>query len=194
MQTEFTEQELVYRLKSRDPEILEILYQMYSRSLGGVIKRIVMDKALAEDLLQETFIKIWRCAEQYDPARGRLFTWMINIARNNAVDTFRSKAYKKSARNVGLELNSQLIERVYPLNYNQYEAIGITKLLSCLNPPTKEVIRLFYIKGLTHKAIAEQLQQPIGTVKTRLRIGIIQLQKHLARDLAFYNNRRMAGL
>src|SRR5258705_3632734 len=102
-----TEPELVALLKERLQSAFNYLYDNYSGALYGVIVSIIQDKELSNDVLQEVFIKIWRQIEQYDPAKGRLFTWMINICRNASIDTLRSKGYHEQKQ------NRELTESVY---------------------------------------------------------------------------------
>ena len=90
-------------LKNREKIAVEALYDMYSSSLYGVISRIITDTATAEDVLQETFVKIWHSFSSYSTEKGRLFTWMVNIARNLAIDKIRSKDYKNQVKNQELE-------------------------------------------------------------------------------------------
>ena len=90
--TSYTEQELISLLKSRDNRAFGYLYDNYSAALFGIITQIVGDMELANDVLQEVFINVWRKIETYDPTKGRLFTWMLNIARNASIDILRSKS------------------------------------------------------------------------------------------------------
>jgi RNA polymerase sigma factor (sigma-70 family) len=94
-----TEEELVLALRNREKIAADALYDMYSSSLFGVISRIIIDTAVAEDVLQETFIKIWNSFSSYSAEKGRLFTWMVNIARNLSIDKVRSKDYKNQNKN-----------------------------------------------------------------------------------------------
>ena len=98
-----TEEDLVRALKDRDKIAIQALYDMYSGALLGVIFRIVQHSEVAEDLLQDTFIKIWHSADSYDSSKGRLFTWMINIARNLSIDKLRSKDFRNASKNQDIE-------------------------------------------------------------------------------------------
>src|ERR1700760_506121 len=103
----YTENELVQLLKERTQTAFGYLYENYSGALYNIVLSIVQDKELANDVLQEVFIKIWRQIEQYDPQKGRLFTWMVNISRNASIDTLRSKGYHTQKQ------NRELTESVY---------------------------------------------------------------------------------
>ena len=93
-----SEEELVLALRNREKIAVEALYDMYSSSLYGVISRIVIDVPVAEDVLQETFVKIWHSFSSYSTDKGRLFTWMLNLTKNLTIDTLRSKGYKKQSK------------------------------------------------------------------------------------------------
>lgn len=172
-----SEEELVHSLRNREKIAIEALYDMYSGSLLGVITRIVIDEAVAEDVLQETFIKIWNSFQSYSTEKGRLFTWMVNIARNMAIDKIRSKDFKNQNKNQELENNVTFIDEQVNTVYKP-ELMGIKDLVEKLKPEQKAILDLVYFKGYTHVEVAEELDVPLGTVKTRLRMAIIQLRKY----------------
>ncbi|ASU32746.1 RNA polymerase subunit sigma-70 [Mucilaginibacter xinganensis] len=150
---------------------------MYSSSLYGVISRIIIDTATAEDVLQETFVKIWHSFSSYSTEKGRLFTWMVNIARNLSIDKIRSKDFKNQNKNQELENNVTSIDEQRSTVYKP-ELLGIKELVETLKPDQKAILDLVYFKGYTHVEAAEELAVPLGTVKTRLRMAIQQLRKH----------------
>lgn len=164
-------------LRNREKIAIEALYDMYSASLFGVISRIVIDEPTAEDVLQETFLKIWNSFSGYSPEKGRLFTWMVNIARNLAIDKIRSKDFKNQNKNQELENNVTFIDEQKNTVYKP-ELLGIKDLVETLKPEHKSILDLVYFKGYTHVEAADELQLPLGTVKTRLRMAIQQLRKH----------------
>jgi len=172
-----TEEELVLALKNREKIAVEALYDMYSASLYGVISRIIIDTATAEDVLQETFVKIWHSFASYSTEKGRLFTWMVNIARNLAIDKIRSKDYKNQNKNQELENNVTFIDEQRNTVYKP-ELMGIKDLVQTLKPDQKVILELVYFKGYTHVEAADELGIPLGTIKTRLRMAIQQLRKH----------------
>jgi RNA polymerase sigma-70 factor (ECF subfamily) len=123
------EESLVKGLKNRDSSAINILYERYSAALYGVISRIINDDHLAEDVLQESFVKIWKNVDEYDLNRGRLFTWMLNICRNSAIDKMRSKGYKtamktQSDETVLYENPTKIYDSVKP------ETIGIREIVT----------------------------------------------------------------
>jgi len=172
-----TEEELVQSLRNREKIAVEALYDMYSSSLYGVISRIVVDTATAEDVLQETFVKIWHSFSGYSAEKGRLFTWMINIARNLAIDKIRSKDFRNQNKNQELENNVTFIDEQTNTVYKP-ELLGIKELVAMLRPEQKSILDLVYFKGYTHVEAADELGIPLGTIKTRLRMAIQQLRKH----------------
>jgi RNA polymerase sigma factor (sigma-70 family) len=172
-----SEQELVLALRQREKIAVEALYDMYSSSLFGVILRIVIDTAVAEDVLQDSFVKIWNSFPSYSTEKGRLFTWMVNIARNLAIDKIRSKDYKNQGKNRELENNVAFIDEQRNTVYKP-ELIGIKDIVDTLKPEQKSILDLVYFKGYTHVEAADELGVPLGTIKTRLRMAIMELRKH----------------
>lgn len=172
-----TEEELVHSLRNREKIAVEALYDMYSASLFGVIFRIVNETTLAEDVLQETFVKIWNSFSGYSTDKGRLFTWMVNIARNLAIDKIRSKDFRNQHKNQDIENTVHVIDEQQSTTYKP-ELLGIKDLVATLKPEQKSILDLVYFKGYTHVEVAEKLGIPLGTVKTRLRMAIQELRKH----------------
>ena len=167
----------MFSLRNREKIAIEALYDMYSASLYGVISRIITDTAAAEDVLQETFVKIWHSFSSYSTEKGRLFTWMVNIARNLAIDKLRSKDFKNQNKNQELENNVTFIDEQRNTVYNP-EVLGIKDLVQALKPDQKSILELVYFKGYTHVEAADELGIPLGTIKTRLRMAILELRKH----------------
>ena len=169
---------LVNGLQARNTAVLKTVYEKYSSALFGVITRIVNDDHLAEDILQEAFLKIWNNAESYEASKGRLFTWMMNICRNAAIDKMRSKGYKAgkkttSDETVLYENPTKIYDDIKP------DTIGIKDLVNKLKPEWKELVDLIYFKGYTHQEVADELDMPLGTVKTRLRSAITLLRQKI---------------
>lgn len=166
---------LVKQFQNKDQVAFKRLYGMYNKSIHGVVYNIVKDSDIADELMQDVFIKAWNKADTYSSKKGRFFTWILNIARNTAIDKTRSKAFKQSKQN----LNADFFVDVITSNDNldaSTDAIGIKKFVTNLGQKCKEVIELLYFKGFTQKEASEELQMPIGTVKTRNRSCIQQLR------------------
>ena len=169
----YSESELVRLLKQRGEQVFSYLYDHYSGALLSIIYNIVKDEDLANDVLQEVFVKIWRQAESYDSSKGRLFTWMLNIARNASIDTIRSKSFQNSQKNRELSENDYGAAGVSQLQVDQ---IGLRKLVHSLKEEHRVLIDLSYFQGFTQDEISKMLDIPLGTVKTRLRTALIQLR------------------
>jgi RNA polymerase sigma factor (sigma-70 family) len=170
----YQESELVLLLKQRQESAFNYLYDHYSGSLYSVVVSIVPDRELANDLLQEVFIKIWRQIETYDNTKGRLFTWMLNIARNASIDAVRSKNYQQSQQ------NKELTENVYDAGgsvQTNTDKIGLRKIVNNLKEEYRVLLELSYFEGYTQDEISKMLKVPLGTVKTRLRTALIQLKQ-----------------
>ncbi|MFA6275683.1 MAG: sigma-70 family RNA polymerase sigma factor [Pedobacter sp.] len=171
-----SEEELVNALKKQDTIAIKALYDMYSGALFGVISRIIQQTEVAEDVLQETFVKIWNSANSYDSSKGRLFTWMMNVARNLSIDKLRSKDFKNSNKNQDIENNVDFIDQQKKVSFNA-DTLGLKEMVTTLKPDFKNVLDMVYFKGYTHVETAEQLNLPLGTVKTRVRMAILELRK-----------------
>lgn len=171
-----SEPELVQAIRNRDKKGAEALYEMYSTALYGVIYRIIQHEEIAEDLLQETFVKIWNSASSYDASKGRLFTWMVNIARNLSIDKTRSKDFRNHSKTEDIENIVLSVDKGYTTSLNP-ETLGLKDLVEKLKPEQKIILDLVYFRGFTHAEAAEELDIPLGTVKTRLRNAIITLRK-----------------
>ena len=177
--TTYTEPELVLALKERNNQAFSFLYDHYAGALYSIIRQIVTDNnELAGDVLQEVFINIYRKIDSYDQAKGRLFTWMLNIARNASIDTLRSKSYQNAQK------NQELPENVHKgaagqTTLQNVDNIGLRKVLEKLKPEHRVLVDLAYFKGFTHEEIAEIMTIPLGTVKTRIRNALLQLREYL---------------
>ena len=172
--TTYNEQELVSLLKGRDDRAFAYLYDHYSGALNGIIMQILDNTELSNDVLQEVFINIWRKIESYDPSKGRLYTWMLNIARNASIDILRSKSYQNSRKNQSIPENVDgLMTSSFKPNT---DLIGLRKLLEKLKTEHRVLIELAYFKGYTHEEISEIEGIPLGTVKTRIRNALMQLR------------------
>lgn len=173
------ETELIPKLKSGDEVAFATLYDSYAALIFGTIVRIVGDRKEAENLLQDCFIKIWQNIGNYDPAKGRLATWFINIARNMAIDFTRSKYFSQQRKNQSLE-NLVLAEPENMASRFPEETLGLRQLVKKLTPGCQEVIEWMYFEGFTQQEIADNFGIPLGTVKSRTRLAMKELR-------SFYN-------
>ncbi len=172
-----SEEELVYLLKIKDTAGLEYLYDHYSKALYNIIYQVVQKEESAEDVLQETFLKVWNAFDLFDSSKGRLYTWLSNIARNLAIDKIRSKEFRNQAQNQDIENHVSVID-VRMSNKLNPDNIGVKDLVNKLRPEHKKLIELIYFNGFTHAEVSEHLDIPLGTVKTRVRAAIMELRKY----------------
>jgi RNA polymerase sigma-70 factor (ECF subfamily) len=172
--------DIVDRLQRRDPQALADLYDRYGRLVYSLILRIVRDQATAEDLVQETFLRVWNRAQGVDPERGSVGPWLLAVARNRAIDYLRSAAGRQ--RNV-LELD----ETDHPALYRDMEpdllisdrARRVKTAMEKLSPNHRTVMELAYFEGLSQTEMAERMGQPLGTVKTWVRTALKSLRDEL---------------
>ena len=174
----YSEEELVLLLQNKDQQAFSYLYDNYAGALNGIIGRMVDSRELAEDILQEAFIKIWNNFASYDTGKGRLFTWMLNITRNLTIDTLRSKGFKKQAK-ISSDENSVSNLTGDDKTAERFDAMGIRNQLANLKPEQRSIIDLAYFNGFTQYEISKEMGIPLGTVKTRMRAAIIELRKML---------------
>jgi RNA polymerase sigma factor (sigma-70 family) len=170
------DESLVAALRRRDRAAVGVLYDRFSVMLFGLINRIVRSEEVAEDVLQETFLKVWRSFDSYDASKGALATWLMSVARSVAIDKVRSRGFRDSLKNQSIDnsvpqVDSQLTTTIAA------DGIGVEDLLSRLRPEQQQIIALVYYQGYTHEEAARELAMPLGTVKTRLRAAIMQLRK-----------------
>lgn len=184
---QFSEEELITLLKDKDEKAFNYLYDNYSGALYGLILKIVLESNYADEVIQDSFMKIWKNIDQYDTSKGRLYTWMINISRNTAIDYVKSKGYQNQLKNqsitnfVNREETISLSDRLSNVSENNTDLIGMSSVINGLKPEWKELIDLAYYQGYTQIEIAEKLAIPIGTVKTRTRSAMLEL-KELLKD------------
>lgn len=172
----YSEEEIVALLKAKSRKGFDYLYENYSRAIYGVIFNVIPNEDDAQDLMQDVFVKIWNNIGQYDETKGRLFTWMLNIARNASIDKTRSKEYKKDAKNQSLDNSVNSINGRHSEQMN-VDHIGLDKILTTLKEDQRVLVELIYLKGYTQAEVSEMLDVPLGTVKTRIRSAIMSLRE-----------------
>ena len=175
--TTIPETELILGLQSHSHQAFAALYDNYAPTLLGIIFTIVKDKEEAENLLQDSFVKIWKNILQYDLKKGRLFTWLITICRNTAISHLRTQGKKPPLEIQNLESS------VYIDGKDAIDDGGLKKLVFQLEPPYREIVHLIYFWGYTHQEVSAILKLPLGTVKTRTRMALQILRKQCAHEL-----------
>ncbi|MEA5426880.1 RNA polymerase sigma factor [Arcicella lustrica] len=175
--TIIAEEALVSLLQSKDERGFSILYDNYSSALYGVILKIVRSEEVAADVMQDSFVKIWRNIEGYNRTKGTLFTWILNVARNTAIDRIRSQEFQNSQKNHDLDDHVNFIDSQGGSQFD-IDAIGIKKVIENLRPEHQQIIDLLYFKGYTQAEVSEEFGIPLGTVKTRVKSAIVQLRQY----------------
>ena len=153
-----------------------MLYDNYSNALYGIVLKIVRSEEISEDVLQDAFVKIWKNVTSYDASKGTLFTWILNVARNTAIDRIRSQEYKNTAKIQSIDNHVGIIAG-QPNTQIKIDHIGLEEIVSHLKPEHQIIIEYIYFKGFTQAEVAETLDIPLGTVKTRVKSAINRLRE-----------------
>ncbi len=172
---------LVHQLLQRDVDAFEQLYDRHSRIVYALVLRIVQQASTAEEVVQDVFLQLWRNASRYDARRGPFVPWLMAVARNRALDHLRLKSERQRRR------EDQTEELPPVIDFPQFEkaldekrrAERVRAVMGALNPQQKKVIELAYFEGLSHTEIAETLKEPLGTVKSWIRNGLLRLKEGL---------------
>lgn len=169
--------DIVESLLAGEGQGYEVLFDNYGAMLLGVISRIVKNDADAENLLQDCFVKIWRNIGSYDKIKGRFATWIINIARNTAIDFTRSKYFSQRRENQSLDtlVSSTVNIREESLSP---DTLDVRQIVGKLTPQYRQIIEWMYFEGYTQLEISETFNIPLGTVKTRTRLAMNELRQH----------------
>lgn len=175
------DRELAVRLQRREPEALGELYEKYGRIAYSLVLRIVRDQGIAEDLVQETFLRVWNRAAGFDAQRGALGPWVLTVARNRAIDYLRSVDGR--SRQTAIELTALETPTVFvDLEANLIHgdrARALKNAFAKLNDKQRMVIELAYFEGLSQTEMAERMRQPLGTVKTWVRSALQILRSEM---------------
>ena len=175
------------RIASGDQAGAAALYDRHARPLYSLILRILADQTEAEDVLQEVFAQAFRQASRYDPSRGAVAAWLLTMARSRAIDRLRSRRTRVEARTREVETLDDMAD-VRPdaasVMLDEEQSRLLRQALSDLPLLQRIAIELAYYEGLSHTEIAERLEQPLGTVKTRIRLGLLKLRDVLTEGRA----------
>jgi RNA polymerase sigma-70 factor (ECF subfamily) len=178
--TSTTEERLVMALREHRSAGFSLLYDAYAPALYRVVLQLVKDPVWAQDLLQDTFVKIWLNNQCYDPGQGRLFTWIVTIARNVALDALRTQKVRRAKSQTIGEASEKI---THP---RLGEGMVHQSLLSQLAPKHRDIVELLYYRGYTGQEVATTLNLPLGTVKTRARLALQQLKVFFSQDIHHY--------
>ena len=175
MKKTITPDELISLLQAKNEQGFELLYERYGKALYHISCKIVQDDTLAEDVLQDSFVKIWQHIAYYDCSKGTFFTWMLNITRNTAIDYIRSLEHKQKRRTHSVSAQLTHIDQHLAIE-PCIDEIGMDVSLRALSAPQQAIIEYVYVKGYSQKETAHVLQLPLGTVKTRARSALSKLK------------------
>lgn len=167
------EKNIIQFLKEGDKKALNLLYENYSNSLFGVALKITNDEALAQDALQESFVKIWKNSHKYDPKKAKLFTWLYRITRNTAIDKLRSYNNRNQKE---VQIENSNVYTVPTSSLNQ-DVIDLKQHVEKLDQKYKTVLNALYFEGMTQQEASDELNIPLGTIKSRLKIALRELKK-----------------
>lgn len=171
-----SEKDLVFLLKSKDRKAFEYLYDNYSSTIFGIIFKILKAEDIAEEVLQDSFLRFWNKIDDYNAEKGRLFTWMLNIARNLSIDKLRSGDYKSMTRSEDVFKDNSPASMKISDNFKP-DHIGVKDMLQILNADQKNLLELMYFEGYSQSEISKEFNIPLGTVKTRVRAAMMVLRK-----------------
>ena len=178
---------LVLSMRGGDERALAALYDRHSPALLGLVMRIVRDRADAESVLMKVFLQVWRSAGTFDAERGSVVGWLATIARSRALDQVRSSVRRERREPMQVDSETPLVLVDTSAAGDPGAAVeaqetrrAVQRALESLQPGQRTAIELAFFEGLTHVEVAERLAEPLGTVKTRIRLGMIKLRELLA--------------
>ncbi len=177
MSPAFSEQALIERLQQGERAAFAELYDRYGRNLYAIIFEVTKSETDAEHLLQDTFVKIWRNITRYDASKGRLYTWLVVIARRMALDFVRSN-YFLEKRTIQSADSAVYVESPAP-EMQRLDHIGLDRAVGRLEPHLRQVIDLQYFSGYSQQEVADETGLPLGTVKSRTRAALSHLRQQL---------------
>ena len=175
------DEDLMQLMRRGDPRAFEAVYERHSGAAFSLAYRMVGRGNVAEDVVQEAFLSIWRSGARYERARGSVRTWVLGIVHHRAIDQLRRSSVhsKRRASDEGLEERLESGERTDVEVARRDEAQAIRSAMESLPPEQSHVIELAYFGGFTHTEIADILETPVGTVKGRMRLGLEKLRNSL---------------
>ena len=167
------EKHIVELLQEGDEKAISLLYEHYGDALYGVALKVVKNEAMAQDVMQESLVKIWKKAHTYDASKAKLFTWIFRITRNAAIDKLRSVSTKND-KEIQIDVSD-----VYTIGVKGItpEHIDMEKQLGKIESKYREVLEALFFEGMTQQEASEELDIPLGTIKSRLKIGLRELRK-----------------
>ena len=170
-----SDRELATRVRAGDQDAMGALYDRYSPLVYAVALRVLADTGAAEDTLQEVFMQLWRSPARFDATRGSLGAWLAVIARNRAIDVLRKRHFESDIENVVVSAEPDLASEAD----RSRAAKNVRGALNGMHPAQRQALEMAFFEGLTHTEIAAKIGEPLGTIKTRIRAGLLALRKAL---------------
>lgn len=171
------DQELLQRIARRDETALALLYQRYGAQVYSLTYQVLRNSQLAEEATQDTFMKVWRLSHSWDPEKGRFISWLMTVARHTAIDRLRQEERQSALNNASIdEIAPITTDRGLPHDPALQDGRLLRQLLQQLPQEQAQAIEMAFFQGLTHSSLAEKLNLPLGTVKTRVRLGLQKLK------------------
>lgn len=167
------EKHIVELLQERNEKAISLLYEHYGGTLLGVANKVVRDEELAQDVLQESFVKIWEKSDSYDSSKAKLFTWLFSITRNTAIDKLRS-VKTKSGKEIQIDVSDV---NNLGVNSTRPEFMDVRENLEKIESKYQIVLDALFFQGMTQQEASDELNIPLGTIKSRLKIGLRELRK-----------------
>ncbi|MEY8848085.1 RNA polymerase sigma factor [Psychroserpens sp. XS_ASV72] len=167
------EQQIITLLEKGDKRAINLLYEFYADSLYGVILKVTINEEIAQDALQETFVKVWKNAKKYDSKKAKLFTWLYRIAKNTAIDKLRS-FNNRFEKEVQIDNSNVYILPTASLNQ---DVLDLKTHVGALDEKYQIVLNALFFEGMTQQEASDELDIPLGTIKSRLKIGLRELKK-----------------
>jgi RNA polymerase sigma-70 factor (ECF subfamily) len=175
------DRDLVALARERNAYAFEVIYDRHATAAYSLARRMCGTRAMAEDVVQDAFLSLWRRLDRYDPARGEVRSWLLRIVHNGAIDKLRRSRLQDGHRSCdeGIEDRLEAPERTELEVEQREQAQEVRRALEALPSEQRRVIELAYFDDLTHTQIASMLDMPVGTVKGRMRLGLTKLQAQL---------------
>ncbi|RME07553.1 MAG: sigma-70 family RNA polymerase sigma factor [Bacteroidetes bacterium] len=172
--------EILEGLRRGNQNALAAAFDQYGAAVYGVVLRIVGNQQLAEEVTQDVFLKLWNKWDQFDAERGKLLTWLLQIARNTAIDYTRKGSFRKEGKTDPVDFS--VSNTTHPSEEMAVDAIGLKEIVERLDTKSRTILELAYFKGMTQTEIEQHLDLPLGTVKTRMRKALKELRKIVSID------------
>ncbi len=173
---------IVDLLQKGDAQGVSLLYEHYSAAIYGIVYRMVNNDDVAKEVMQDVFVKAWKYAKKYDPNKGRLYTWLAQIARTSSLTTIKSGNFQRDQKTDSLDV--KVYNDTEHAEESKISDMGLEKVIGKLDDKHKLLIDYIYYRGYSQREAAEALALPVGTVKTRIRTAILELRKMLGNDIS----------